>query len=51
MAQNDLKEPYLKDSFAFELAESMLKTKPSDRPTVGDITNSFFFLLPVRIDL
>jgi len=51
MAQTDLKEAYLKDPFAFELIESMLKTEPSDRPTVGDITNSLFFLLPVRIDL
>jgi len=41
LTQKDLKEPYSKDTFAFELIKFMLEANPSKRPTVRDVENSF----------
>ena len=48
LKQDDLKEPFSSDLFAFNLIASMLAIKPDDRPEVGEIVNRKFFLAPVR---
>ncbi len=47
LKQENLKEPYSKDPFAFDLIKSMLETDPSKRPTVTDVQNSFLLNHPV----
>jgi len=42
LKQENLKEPYSKDPFAFELITFMLEADPSKRPTVTYVLKSFF---------
>lgn len=47
MLKDDLKIPYFETGIAFELIQSMLMVDPKIRPTVMDVLNSSFFILPV----